>query len=850
MAKVDLRVFQGLLDCAIAFDSLYPDSAFVPCFRSPKDHRKPPCKGASEWESRRISAQELKQFPQMEMLALVLEDKYFVFDCDSPEAWDALASLSQLYPLPETLEVRSGKEGRKSLFYRLTKPLKVLAEAPVKTLEYRTGKHYQVIAGLHPSGNIYKQNGQPIAELPDYWFDYLSKSDFLPDSDDLVILQTFLNDAIDYDFGSPEYYESWLNIGMIIHDLDPSEEGLKTWVEWSKQSTRHDAEESEESCSMKWQSFGECENPVTLGSLIHKLRETRNYKKNPDECEAVIAPLEKVAERKGSKSDFLILPNFGDIDLAAFQEAKKRLGFPSSPYAQMLAFEAQIIPEYDEEVIEDYQQTIKRLLTVEELPVNSLIGDTAFGQILMAYADSTGRPLDYLFMSFLTAYASSLPKGLFYRVDQDQKTKPIIFTVFVGDVATGKGLLTSPFINPLMDQSKRLNNDYMVSKERHQKDLEGFKKMPKAERFEQYLAAIGEFDGDDVDLSTQLDVLCPEPDQPHFPYLAMVTPERLRSISGELKKYGFLVAPAEIHSLFSYMSRYSKDKGSDDLILAWDGDSTQTNLQTDKYRTVDYYQASILSGIQGKRFGEIFDITDPSGMLSRFIWLPIQKPIQLKRSDEPLEGLDIAPHFWNLYSGTQDTIQASWDKTLIVEPSRDAKRLWMEWETRQFNHANQYKHNHPGYSSWLNRNPQYTARLALILHSYFVQELGYGVDQLHRETMEKAIRLAAWLSNKSQLVYEAHEDHIDPIKARIHSDLIKIIREKYSGKVYFKQLTSHAFLKRQEVKSVYCSDPIRRKEATKALNKKEVSILFQEMSVLGLGEFKEDDCSFVVTLEK
>lgn len=850
MAKAtDVRVFSGLMDCALQFSSIYPNSKFIPCYRNGKDNKKPPCKGVKAWQEKQYSAQELQAFPRMEMLALYLGDDFFVFDCDAGEAIDALDSLAQLHPLPETLEISSGKEGRKSLFYRINKPLNILYEAPVRTLEFRTGAHYQVIAGLHPSGSVYKQNGKAIAELPDEWIEFLSKSDFLPENNDLVILQTFLNDALDHDFGSPEYYDSWLNIGMIIHDLDDSDEGLKTWIEWSKQSTRHDADEAEESCTQKWSSFGDCDNPVTLGTLIHKIRESRGYKKNAEEVEEIIKPLEAVAERKGVKSDFLVLPtNFGDIDLEALKLAKQRLGFNSPQYAQVLAFESQIIPDYDEDTIEDYQQAIQRLLTVDELDIDDLIGHTSFGQLLQVYGASTGRPLDYTFMSFLTSYASCLPKGLFYRVDQDQKTKPILFTVFVGNVASGKGIITSPFTDPLMRLSKDSNNLYMEEKQRHNKELDNYRKMPKAERFESYLAALGQFEGDNVDLQTQLEVLCPEPKQPHFPYLSMVTPERLRSISGELKDYGFLVAPEEIHSLFNYMSRYSKDAGSNDLLLAWDGATTQTNLQGEQFRTVDFYQLSILSGIQGKRFADIFNLEDPSGMLSRFLWLPIQQPIRLKRSEDSEPGLDISHHFLDLYQQTQNLIQASWAKPLIVEPSKQAKKLWVEWEDSQYKKAATFQSNHQGFSAWLSRNPQYTARIALILNCFFAQELSDPFDVLNLETMEKAIKLSSWLERKAQLVYEAHEDHIDPVKARIHSDLLMLIENKYSGKVYFKQLTSNAFLKRAEVKSVYCSDINRRKEGTKALNKKEVAFLFQEMALLKLGVFNAEECSF--TIEK
>ena len=62
-------------------------------------------------------------------------------------------------------------------------------------------------------------------------------------------------------------YDSWLRIGMALHDWD-LEAGFDLWCEWSKSSTKFDAD----ACGVKWESFSAGDG-VTIASVFGAARD-------------------------------------------------------------------------------------------------------------------------------------------------------------------------------------------------------------------------------------------------------------------------------------------------------------------------------------------------------------------------------------------------------------------------------------------------------------------------------------------------------------------------------------------------------------------------------------------------
>ena len=66
-------------------------------------------------------------------------------------------------------------------------------------------------------------------------------------------------------------YDGWVKVGMALHSVDPSNEMLAKWIEWSQQSGKFmDGE-----CERKWRSFGSNKHSlISIGSLIHWAKQT------------------------------------------------------------------------------------------------------------------------------------------------------------------------------------------------------------------------------------------------------------------------------------------------------------------------------------------------------------------------------------------------------------------------------------------------------------------------------------------------------------------------------------------------------------------------------------------------
>jgi hypothetical protein len=60
-------------------------------------------------------------------------------------------------------------------------------------------------------------------------------------------------------------YKMWLNVGMILHNIDSSSESLSVWDEWSRQSSKYESDE----CSKKWNTFKDRSSGLTIASLYY-----------------------------------------------------------------------------------------------------------------------------------------------------------------------------------------------------------------------------------------------------------------------------------------------------------------------------------------------------------------------------------------------------------------------------------------------------------------------------------------------------------------------------------------------------------------------------------------------------
>ncbi len=189
--------------------------------------------------------------------------------------------LLELYDAPDVVKLLSDVENRGKLLYALSTPLpsKTFADGAFELRSATAGgKSVQDVLApsIHPgTKKPYRWLGdwRRLPPLPDslreIWMKKLgpkpeSKPKELPEhSVDLEELRTMV---MKRDAGCG--YDEWINTGMSVHnETGGSEDGLALWDEWSRgSSSKYPGADNMRS---HWESFGNADNPVTVGFLKH-----------------------------------------------------------------------------------------------------------------------------------------------------------------------------------------------------------------------------------------------------------------------------------------------------------------------------------------------------------------------------------------------------------------------------------------------------------------------------------------------------------------------------------------------------------------------------------------------------
>jgi len=225
-------------------------------------------------------------------------------DVDGPTVYDLIESLAGVEfdkALPETLTIKSGKEGRERKLYKLNRDnhkhfarnkYTWHAEGDKEKLEILWKRHQGVLMGLHPETDGYftaeSQGFEWIDELPEFpeWLlnAIINKNvkqgipsrettrivgpTFVVQSE--VSLERDMKLAEEATWSLPpeaaDDYDIWITVGQALHSLDESL--LEVWEEWSKQSEKYRDGE----CQRRWRSFSKG-GGRGMGSLIHIAQE-------------------------------------------------------------------------------------------------------------------------------------------------------------------------------------------------------------------------------------------------------------------------------------------------------------------------------------------------------------------------------------------------------------------------------------------------------------------------------------------------------------------------------------------------------------------------------------------------
>jgi len=217
-------------------------------------------------------------------VAAFIDDSVIVFDADSPESIVALEEIEAQFKMMPQLVVQTAK-GQHHYFRRapgaIAKTDNHCSEKHPERIDVKSGSGYMI---LPPSTgkSIIINNVEQISELTEASQEFIDavfvhngrnapsvlaevplrvsgqrEADEMP----LKRLEALLN-SIDADSG----YEDWLHAGMsVYHETKGSDEGLALFDAWSSTGKKYKGRKEIE---LKWGSFRDVQNPVTIGSLI------------------------------------------------------------------------------------------------------------------------------------------------------------------------------------------------------------------------------------------------------------------------------------------------------------------------------------------------------------------------------------------------------------------------------------------------------------------------------------------------------------------------------------------------------------------------------------------------------
>ena len=275
-------------------EAIDSDWQLIPC-----DDRKRPVDPATgqpreNWAAHAVSADQLDAFadsPHVHAIGLVLGPASGVLAVDFDGA-GSTAAFEQAYgrshrDLPLTVGWSSGRPNRRQYAFRV--PLDYHQHLRGRrywqrnghtVLELRWVGHQSVIAGKHPdtAGYHWLPGRSPAdiepAEAPDWLLEPLLKAAAEPAAAEHQPSSTAdraraLDLLAHIPASDADNYDTWLNVGMALHSVDPGL--LNDWKEWSKSSAKFD----EEICISKWVSFKG--SGVTIGTL-HFLAERAGYR--------------------------------------------------------------------------------------------------------------------------------------------------------------------------------------------------------------------------------------------------------------------------------------------------------------------------------------------------------------------------------------------------------------------------------------------------------------------------------------------------------------------------------------------------------------------------------------------
>lgn len=714
-----------------------------------------------KWAENKLYKKDLYKY-NFDCLGLFLGNTYISLDCDGFSSINFLKSLENILgELPKTYYISSNPGKRGAYIFKIKYPIKYLSinTGIGERLEFRSGNLCQNIFGRHKSGKDYKIIPNEIADFPKEWIDYLNQ-DFIFLNENQIkvwdLLQKIKNEnplyGIEYDY--------WIKIGMILHQISSNEseeiaeQYLRMWISWSRSFEGYE-DEPENNYIIKWKSFKNKKNSLGFGSLFY----FAGINKSPRLQEFIDYSYEYLLNKLKLKIKDFAYKAFSSAELPAIAEniCNQIFGYSNNNLIKYAINELESIHISKD----DLNQIIKFLYKEDQSALNFdlILKNLPIKKSLLEYSMQYNIPKEFLLIAFICAYSSCLSKKLKFKFNLKSITIPNLFLIFIGEPTSGKSEIIRPFLNVLQTLSIESISEYLKKKRSYEEFLEEWRRLndnQKNDLFNQKLLNISLDDSIDINnlfFYQKRDLIYPEPKLDNLYLISDATFESIKKLSGICKKFGLLIAPEDLIAFLDSLSYGNKklSNATDRLLAIWNGEATTRMRISTDLEEPDHFQISMLSGLQYDHFNNIFDLSDPSGFLSRCILIPIKNFINIPSRIDLDDENKLERDFLDLIIKSQKELD--FDHPHIIKNTEDSLELWGSWRDEIEKEAEKIFEKSKGFGQWLRRFPINIARIALILNTLHYISGNADINFIKEDIMASAIHLGNWLKIQAQSAF-------------------------------------------------------------------------------------------------
>jgi hypothetical protein len=473
---------------------------------------------------------------------------------------------------------------------------------------------------------------------------------------------------------------------------------------------------------------------------------------------------------------------------------------------------------------------------------------TRFYEDFQLHKSLNAYPFEFLFINLLTAVSSLIPHNHRLFWNSSGSVNSNIFTILIGSVASGKSRLMEDFLDTWSERTLIDNNAFHDNYKKWEDNYKKFKKKSVAAQIEYF-----EEQGDDVPTgdTTPEDKwleINPEPQEILPLSIRDSTLEGIRDNCSKFDKTdrGLLWAVDELSTALSTLRVHSKQNNDplSSLLPIYNGDVTNHSRVSDQGKRFGYYNVSLLTTTQSTRLLKFFDISDPSGILSRFLFMHLKEDIETPLCHSM--SITRAPKLKELLSEYIDSFQlkihANNQDEAYYHLSKEAFYIFSQLYDRINAVATEMRQHEvaPGISQWLKRLPTHFAKLIFVWHLIkYAEGIEPNKNIVSSETVSEIVPVILWLKNQTESVLkQVIQLSLNNLKPDVQEATLAFrdLLYKSNNVITMDSFRKSGLPKKLCFREIY----IPRSTQRATLNAAEIQEVFRDMERYGLGHHNKE----------